>query len=383
MVNYTQFLNCTVGNASLEYSHCLADVPAYENCPDPSICEEQSSDEHLGLAFGLTIGAGLATTLGALLPFVPFIKQRNTRFLAAAMALAAGVMLYVSFTDIRTKSLNSFCCVSPAHFDALATSCFFGGILLTALLDILVWSLQKLDCGCGTGRLIVKRVKFSTARETLDVGEGETQQHRQGGGGEERISIEEGCRRRGTTRGKVRLQAVNGIEFDTDSLDASALILPPHDNRNGSAESSSSNSTTPTAQSLEEGCDAALEAEGAEMKEVAVLEAVMETEVKTIAPAEDENSSVQHSQTLTASDGVSISLVSNAMSENTNNIIATASVNELFSNSSLLRMNAVIPESASVCTAAVGVVGENGVKVVGDSASRVCVEVRRFNGVKN
>ena len=86
---------------------------------------------------------------------------------------------------------------------------------------------------------------------------------------------------------------------------------------------------------------------------------------------------------LPASDGVSISLVSNAMSENTNNIIATASVNELFSNSSLLRMNAVIPESASVCTATVGVVGENGVKVVGDSASRVCVEVRRFNGVKN
>ena len=78
----------------------------------------------------------------------------------------------------------------------------------------------------------------------------------------------------------------------------------------------------------------------------------------------------------TASDGVSISLASNTMSENTNNI-TTASVNELFSNSSLLRMNAVIPESASVCTAAaaVSVVGEKGVNVVGDSASRVCVEV--------
>ena len=67
-------------------------------------------------------------------------------------------------------------------------------------------------------------------------------------------------------------------------------------------------------------------------------------------------------------------MVSNAMSENTNNI-ATASVNELFSNSSLLRMNAVIPESASVCTTAASMAGEKGVKVVGDSASRVCVEV--------
>ena len=67
------------------------------------------------------------------------------------------------------------------------------------------------------------------------------------------------------------------------------------------------------------------------------------------------------------------------MSENTNNI-TTASVNELFSNSSLLRMNAVIPESASVCTAAaISVVGEKGVNVVGDSASRVCVEVSRVN----
>ena len=63
------------------------------------------------------------------------------------------------------------------------------------------------------------------------------------------------------------------------------------------------------------------------------------------------------------------------MSENTNNI-TTASVNELFSNSSLLRMNAIIPESASTCTAAVSVLGEKGVHVVGDSASRVCVEVR-------
>ena len=79
--------------------------------------------------------------------------------------------------------------------------------------------------------------------------------------------------------------------------------------------------------------------------------------------------------TYTGCDGVSISLASNTMSDNTNNI-TTASVNELFSNSSLLRMNAVIPESASVCTAApISVVGERGVNVVGDSASRVCVEV--------
>jgi hypothetical protein len=34
------------------------------------------------------------------------------------------------------------------HFDLAATLCFFGGILLTMLLDLLVGGLQKLECGC-------------------------------------------------------------------------------------------------------------------------------------------------------------------------------------------------------------------------------------------
>ena len=296
MVNFTEFLNCTVGNASLEYSHCLQEVSAYDDCPDPAICSSGAASENLGLAFGLTIGAGLATTLGALLPFLPFIKQRNTKFLAGAMALAAGVMLYVSFTEIRTKSLNSFCCVAPAHSDVLATSCFFGGLLLTALLDLLVWALQKLDCGCcGSGRLIAKRVKFSTAGSPGGDDETRRQQRRAGGGGEgggeERISVDEGWRRRGVTKGKVRLQAVNGSEFSTDSLDASALILPPHDDRKDVSTETSSNSTTPTAHSLEEGCDVALEV--GQLKETGF------TEVEGKTRAEDESSSVQHSQTLT------------------------------------------------------------------------------------
>ena len=293
MVNFTEFLNCTVGNASLEYSHCLQEDLAYEDCPDPAICREETGD-NLALAFGLTIGAGLATTLGALLPFVPLVKRRNKRFLAAAMALAAGVMLYVSFTEIRTKSLNSFCCVLPAHYDVLATSCFFGGLVLTALLDLLVWALQKADCGCGSGtsgRLSLKRVKFSTK----DPESGAQQQLGGGGGGEGwrgEESPDEGWRRRGTSKGKVRLQAVNGSEFDVDSLDASALILPPHNTRDGSTDSSS-HSATPTAQSLEEGCDVALEGGGEMVSEVAGVDGDVRTS------AEDESCSVQHSQTLT------------------------------------------------------------------------------------
>ena len=271
MVNFTEFLNCTVGNASIEYGHCLEEVPPYEDCPDPTVCKE-SSGENVGLAFGLTIGAGLATTLGALLPFVPFIKRGNTRYLAAAMALAAGVMLYVSFTEIRTKSLNSFCCETQDHYDVLATSCFFGGILLTAVLDVLVWALQKVDCGFSFARL--KRVKFSTKKDRVIIL------------GEEDEEREQGRRRKTAEREKIHLHAVNANGFinsmdDVERLDSSALILPHKQGGGMRSTNSSSQSTTPTASSLEEGCD------------------VLETEIEmaTERQVDDEETSVLQSQT--------------------------------------------------------------------------------------
>lgn len=275
MINFTEFLNCTVGNASVEYAQCLDDVPPYEDCPDPSVCEDASGN-NVGLAFGLTIGAGLATTLGALLPFVPFIKPRKTRFLAAAMALAAGVMLYVSFTEIRTKSLNSFCCVSLDHYDVLATSCFFGGIVLTAVLDLLVWALQKVDCGFSSARL--KRVKFSMGRDR-----GITQ-------GEEKT--EDGWWQKSAGKDKFRLHSINGNGFvldDMERLDSSALILPCGQ----SGTENTSQSTTPTASSLEKGCDVALQVEVIDMGTEKEGESVLERR------ADEEENSVLQSQTLT------------------------------------------------------------------------------------
>lgn len=40
------------------------------------------------LAFCLSLGAGLTTAIGGLLPF--FVKVENVKFLAASMGLAAG-----------------------------------------------------------------------------------------------------------------------------------------------------------------------------------------------------------------------------------------------------------------------------------------------------
>ena len=70
--------------------------------------------------------------------------------------------------------------------------------------------------------------------------------------------------------------------------------------------------------------------------------------------------------------------MSTTLSENTNNY-ANASVNELFSNSSLLRMNAVIPpETVSESTSAAG--GEEMGVVVADARSHVSVIVEGVSG---
>lgn len=131
----------------------VASDSPFAECPYPTTCEDEGdssshSGKHIGLAFGLTIGAGLSTTLGALFPFIPFVKRSNTIYLAAALALAAGVMLYVSFTEIWEESKLNFCCVTPLHYELAASLCFFGGIILTIALDALVWWLEKIDCGC-------------------------------------------------------------------------------------------------------------------------------------------------------------------------------------------------------------------------------------------
>ena len=306
-------------NLSSTYSQCLNDTPDYESCPDPTLCESQTTRNNVGLAFGLTIGAGLATTLGAILPFVPFIKRSNTRYLAVGLSLAAGVMIYVSFTEILTKSRYNFCCATQKHYELAATLCFFGGIFLTVLLDLLVWFLQKLDCGCCSLRgwkscCARRRLSPSTRRKTVIKGETLT------------------------TNNNFHL-----TRLATNHVSKEELILPPQ----------SSFSSTPTAYSLPESSE----------------EVEMELENNTnnvLIQQEFESGDRNHSvlspplghdglsrdsesrlQSTCTPDEASVSVMSTTLSENTNNY-TNASINELFSNSSLLRMNACIPETASL-----------------------------------
>ncbi len=89
------------------------------------------------LAFGLTVFAGLSTGVGSAIAL--FRKTTNTRFLSVSLGFSAGVMLYVSFTEILVKGREALVASSgPVAGSWLATASFFTGILVIALIDKLV-----------------------------------------------------------------------------------------------------------------------------------------------------------------------------------------------------------------------------------------------------
>jgi ZIP family zinc transporter len=97
------------------------------------------------LAFGLTLAAGLATTVGSAFAFCSSLT--NTRFLAGALSLSAGVMLYVSFVEIYAKSVSAFGDFYEGRDQSLPASFFttwffFLGVFISALLDFLVHRLD-------------------------------------------------------------------------------------------------------------------------------------------------------------------------------------------------------------------------------------------------
>ena len=59
-------------------------------------------DSRILFAFGLTLFAGLATGIGSLIAF--FAKTTKTTFLAFSLGFSAGVMIFISFTEILSES---------------------------------------------------------------------------------------------------------------------------------------------------------------------------------------------------------------------------------------------------------------------------------------
>ncbi|MFP4344852.1 MAG: zinc transporter ZupT [Anaerolineales bacterium] len=93
--------------------------------------------ENLGIAFGLTILAGLATGIGSILAFAT--KRTNYRFLAISTGFSAGVMLYVSFVEIFIKGSEALIArYGQTWGQWINVASFFGGILLIGLIDNLI-----------------------------------------------------------------------------------------------------------------------------------------------------------------------------------------------------------------------------------------------------
>ncbi|GKY99516.1 hypothetical protein MPSEU_000905800 [Mayamaea pseudoterrestris] len=100
-----------------------------------------SSNENVGIAIGLTFAAGACTAVGAAVVFVPsLVKLASKRVLASGLGFSAGVLIYLALVDMFPEATESFL---QAGYDdgvayALATGCFFGGLILMVLLNLLV-----------------------------------------------------------------------------------------------------------------------------------------------------------------------------------------------------------------------------------------------------
>jgi ZIP family zinc transporter len=85
-------------------------------------------------AFGLTLFAGLATGIGGLIAF--FAKRTKTTFLAFSLGFSAGVMVFISFTEILTEAghlmQKSYSSDTAAWLTFLS---FIAGIGLSAAID--------------------------------------------------------------------------------------------------------------------------------------------------------------------------------------------------------------------------------------------------------
>ena len=85
----------------------------------------------------ITLASGLATTLGAALVF--FIDPKDEKKLSAFLALSAGVMTYLCFSEMLPESAESL----ETHYGnkhkakMMQSGCFFGSILVCVIFDYL------------------------------------------------------------------------------------------------------------------------------------------------------------------------------------------------------------------------------------------------------
>lgn len=88
-------------------------------------------------ALGLTLFAGLSTSIGAAIAF--FAKRTNTKLLTGSLGFSAGVMIYISLVEILFKAkVELTAAAGKVNGYWLTIAGFFAGVGLIAVIDKLV-----------------------------------------------------------------------------------------------------------------------------------------------------------------------------------------------------------------------------------------------------
>ncbi|EAJ1204841.1 zinc transporter ZupT [Campylobacter jejuni] len=97
----------------------------------------QFTFEQIFIAMLLTLFAGFSTAIGSTIAF--FSRKDDLRVLSLGLGFSAGVMIYISFMEILPTALKDFKNHYDSHWaELLGLACFFGGILISLLIDKLI-----------------------------------------------------------------------------------------------------------------------------------------------------------------------------------------------------------------------------------------------------
>lgn len=109
----------------------------------------------------MTLLAGLATVVGGCFTF--FIKRTNIRGLSVGLGFSAGVMIFLSFTEILKTSTQLLVKFFPNHAQWLVFAGFAFGILVAILIDYFMPDHIEDDLFCSQDQCLHSRHKIKRA----------------------------------------------------------------------------------------------------------------------------------------------------------------------------------------------------------------------------
>ena len=94
--------------------------------------------ENFKIPFLMTFIAGLATLIGGFITFI--IKRNNMKSISLGLGFSAGVMIFLSFTEILAEAKELLQNYFPNNFAWIAFGGFIAGILIAIIIDIFIIS---------------------------------------------------------------------------------------------------------------------------------------------------------------------------------------------------------------------------------------------------